>query len=140
MLKHNYMKNYFNEKHTYICYNTTKKPHRIQKLLSSPCYDECNNSFFKDNHFCTSSQLQTRMCHLSLTQEHVDVRSKSRIQPRLVIVIVNRTNTVYFHWMRGIFLPLGFWQKRDVHLNERQLRIVVLSTNHKKAFGKENKP
>ena len=29
MLKHNYMKNYFNEKHTYICYNTTKKPHRI---------------------------------------------------------------------------------------------------------------
>jgi len=29
LLKHDYRKNYFNEKHTYMSYNTTKKPLRI---------------------------------------------------------------------------------------------------------------
>lgn len=80
--------------------------------------------------------------HLRLTQEHVDVRGKRRIELRIILFILNSTNMVYFHWIRSILLPLSFWKKRQTHLNELQLqlRIVLLSRNHNKDFSKENKP
>jgi hypothetical protein len=48
------------------------------------------------------------MYYLGLAQVHVDIRSKSSTQLRILVVIVNITNLVDFHWGRSILLPLSF--------------------------------
>jgi hypothetical protein len=51
--------------------------------------------------------------HLSLSQVHVDVRSKSTTELGVLKVIVDIENVISFHWDSDIFHPLIFYKRKQ---------------------------
>jgi hypothetical protein len=66
--------------------------------------------------------------HLSLSQVHVDVRSKSTTELGVLKVIVDIENVISFHWDSDIFHPLIFYKRKQTVPTNKKKKLISNAT------------